>query len=74
MSRDCLAADERTANALERIADAMEDRAGAEDRIVRALSLIDTWLHDVSDDDDGMRRMMWDHVREVRSALAGGTP
>lgn len=43
----------------------------ADARITRALSLIDTWLHDESVHDNQYQRWTWEHVREIRSALEG---
>lgn len=42
----------------------------AEERIERALGLIDTWLSDEHIHDGPMRQIMWKNVREVRAALA----
>lgn len=44
----------------------------ADVRITKALSLIDTWLHDESPrHDDFRQRCLWRNVREIRAALEG---
>lgn len=43
----------------------------ADARIVKALGLIDVWLHDESVHDNQYQRWTWQHVREIRAALEG---